>query len=63
MHVMRDLSHEVCVIRELFVFGHEKFRFLEVFPTIIDSKQSHGLLSVNVISVRSSSLTSCAAGS
>ena len=23
MHVTRDLSHEVCVIRELFVFGRE----------------------------------------
>ena len=30
MHVTRDLSHEVCVIRE-------KFRFPEVFPIITDS--------------------------
>ena len=37
MHVTRDLSHEVCVIRELFVFGREKFRFPEVFPIITDS--------------------------
>ena len=31
MHVARDLFHEVCVIRELFVFGRENFvsqRFL-----------------------------------
>ena len=29
MHVTRDLSHEVCVcvVRELFVFGREKFHF------------------------------------
>ena len=25
MHVKRDLLHEVCVIRELFVFGRENF--------------------------------------
>ena len=63
MHVTCDLSHEVCVIHELFVFGREKFRFVEVFLTISDSKRSHGLLSVNVISIKSSSLTSCTAGS
>ena len=34
MRVTRDLSHEVCVIRELFVFGRKKFRFP---PTITDS--------------------------
>ena len=31
MHVTRDLSHEVCVIRELFVFGRENFVFLKFF--------------------------------
>ena len=39
MHVTRDLSHEVCVIRELFVCGREKFRFPEVFRIITDSKK------------------------
>ena len=31
----RDLFHEVCVIRELFVFGREKF----LSPTMTDSKR------------------------
>ena len=31
MHVTRDLSHEVYVIRELFVFGRENFVFLTFF--------------------------------
>ena len=39
MHVTRDLSHEVYVIRELFVCGREKFRFPEVFPITTDSKK------------------------
>ena len=43
MHVTRDLPHEVCVICELFVFGRENFVFLKFFPTVTDSKRSHGL--------------------
>ena len=39
MHVTRDLFHEVCVIRELFVFGRENFLFPEVTPTMTDSKR------------------------
>ena len=31
MHVTRDLSHEVCVIREWLVFGLENFVFLKFF--------------------------------
>ena len=31
MHVTRDLSHEVCVIRELFVSGRENFVFLRFY--------------------------------
>ena len=72
MNVKRDLSHEVCVIRELLVFGRENFVFLRFFR-ITDSKRPHGLLGVNGISVtvnrqnltgldKSSSLTSCTAG-
>ena len=59
MQVTRD-SWIIC-------FWSWKCRFTEVFPTITDSKRSHGLLSVNVISVTvshqnlTSSLTSCAA--
>ena len=34
-----------------YLFLSWKFRFPEVFPTITDSKRSHGLLGVNVISV------------
>ena len=34
MHVTRDLFHEVCVIRELFVFSGEKF-----FVSMTDSKR------------------------
>ena len=37
MHVTRDLFHEVCVIRELFVFGRENIP--EVSPTMTDSKR------------------------
>ena len=33
MRVTRDLSHQVCVIRELFVFGRENFVFLKYFST------------------------------
>ena len=35
MHVTRDLSHKVCVIRELFVFGRENFVFLKFSQVII----------------------------
>ena len=31
MHVMLDFSYEVCVTRELFVFGSENFVFLRFF--------------------------------
>ena len=31
MHVTLDLSHEVCVIRELFVFGRENVVCLKFF--------------------------------
>ena len=31
MHVTRDFSREVCVIRELFDFGRENFVFLRFF--------------------------------
>ena len=35
MHVTHDLSHKVCVIRELFVFGRENFVFLKFWQVII----------------------------
>ena len=42
-HVTRDLFHEVCVIRGLFVFGRENC-FPEVSPTMTDSKRDAWIL-------------------
>ena len=47
MHVTRDLSHEVCVIRELFVFGRENFVFLKFFRLDKSSCCADGLVTVS----------------
>ena len=44
MHVTRDLSHEVCVIRELFVFGRQNFVFLKFFRLEISFSWSFSVL-------------------
>ena len=58
MHVTRDLSPEVCVIRELFVLGRENLVFLRFFggfspggvlPQILDRGVPRRFLNPNPI--------------
>ena len=57
MHVTRDLSPEVCVIREFFELGRESFIFLRVSQQLLILNglkrvcPDHGVLGVNGISV------------
>ena len=49
MHVTRDLSHRVCAIRELFVFGRENFVFLKFLR--LDKSSSLTSCAVGLVTV------------
>ena len=49
MHVTRDLSREVCVLRELFVFGRENFVSLKFFR--LDKSSSLTSCAVGLVTV------------
>jgi len=49
MHVTRDLSHEVCVIRELLFFGRENFVFLKF--SRLDKSSSLTSCAVSLVTV------------
>ena len=51
MHVTRDLSPEVCVIRELFVLGRENLVFLRFFGGFSSNNCLRVPVGVNGISV------------